>query len=152
PCPRPCPLAPARRDCPPLVHRPHDAGLVFFARMSCGAGRRSSSAHGGGVSMKYVLMFCEDEQWEKAWEAMDQAERDRGFAQVQAWLAEHADKIVHNRKLAEPHTATTVRLGDGEPIVTDGPFIEGKEAVSGYCEVEVADLDEALRMVRTWPA
>jgi hypothetical protein len=43
-----------------------------------------------------------------------------------------------------------LRLEDGEPIVTDGPFIEGEEVVSGY--VEAADLDEALRMVRTWPA
>jgi len=31
------------------------------------------------------------------------------------------------------------------------PFVEGKEVVSGYTEIEVADLDEALRMVKTWP-
>ncbi|MFE7276143.1 YciI family protein [Streptomyces sp. NPDC057623] len=35
--------------------------------------------------------------------------------------------------------------------MVDGPFVEGKEVVSGYAEIEVADLDEALRMVRTWP-
>jgi hypothetical protein len=105
-------------------------------------------------SMKYVLMFCETEQWAKAWESMDQADRDKGFGQVQEWLARYADKITHNRKLADPHTATTVRLdeGEGEPIVTDGPFVEGKEVVSGYVEVDVADLDEALRMAKTWPA
>lgn len=102
--------------------------------------------------MRYVLMFCDTPEWEKAWAAMSQAEREAGFQKVQAWLAEYADKITHNRKLAEPHSATTVRLGDGEPIVTDGPFVEGKEAVSGYCEVDVADLDEALAMVRSWPA
>jgi len=103
--------------------------------------------------MKYVLMFCETEQWEKAWEAMDQAERDRGFEQVQAWLAQYADKIIHNTTLESPQTATPVRLdGGSEPIVTDGPFVEGKEVVSGYVEVEVADLDEALRMALTWPA
>ena len=103
--------------------------------------------------MKYVLMFCETEQWEKAWEALDQAERDAGFAQVQQWLTRYADKITHNRKLADAHTATTVRLDEGgEPIITDGPFVEGKEVVSGYVEVDVADLDEALAMARTWPA
>lgn len=103
--------------------------------------------------MKYVLMFCETEQWEKDWAAMDQAEREAGFAEVQAWLTRYADKITHNRKLADAHTATTVRLGQGgEPIVTDGPFVEGKEVVSGYVEVEVADLDEALRMAGDWPA
>ncbi|HEX5879396.1 MAG TPA: hypothetical protein VF468_13955 [Actinomycetota bacterium] len=36
-------------------------------------------------------------------------------------------------------------------VGTDGPFVEGKEVVSGYAEIEVADLDEALRMVSTWP-
>ncbi len=42
----------------------------------------------------------------------------------------------------------TVRLDRGsEPLVTDGPFIEGKEVISGYTEIDVADLDEALRMV-----
>ena len=44
-----------------------------------------------------------------------------------------------------PETATTVRLDGGEPLVTDGPFVEGKEVVSGYTEIDVADLDEALR-------
>jgi hypothetical protein len=46
-------------------------------------------------------------------------------------------------------TATTVRLDvDSEPIVTDGPFVEGKEVVSGYTEVEADDLDQVLTMVR----
>jgi hypothetical protein len=102
--------------------------------------------------MKYVLMFCETEQWEKDWAAMDQAERDVGFAKVQDWLTRYADKITHNRKLAGADTATTVRLEGDNVIVTDGPFVEGKEVVSGYVEVEVADLDEALRMAKDWPA
>ncbi|GAA5044818.1 hypothetical protein HNP84_004718 [Thermocatellispora tengchongensis] len=50
------------------------------------------------------------------------------------------------------HTATTMRLDQGEPVVTDGPFLEGKEVISGFAEVEVADLDEAMRLARTWPA
>jgi hypothetical protein len=60
---------------------------------------------------------------------------------------------VETRGLAGPDQMKTVQAqDDGEPIITDGPFIEGKEVVSGYVEVEVADLDEALRMARTWPA
>jgi len=42
-----------------------------------------------------------------------------------------------------PDTATTLRLDRGEPLVTDGPFVEGKEVVSGYAEIEAADLNEA---------
>jgi hypothetical protein len=36
--------------------------------------------------------------------------------------------------------------------VVDGPFVEGKEIVSGFVEIEVADLDEALAVARAWPA
>ncbi|MGP3917780.1 YciI family protein [Nonomuraea sp. 10N515B] len=69
------------------------------------------------------------------------------------WFAAHAGKARMGGKLQPPHTATTVRLrGDAEPMITDGPFVEGKEVVSGFCEIDVEDLDEALRMVRTWPA
>ena len=102
--------------------------------------------------MRYVLLFVETEQFEKDLDAMSPADRDRAFALAGKWFADHADKIRGGSKLQGAHTATTVRLdGDGEPIITDGPFVEGKEVVSGYCEIEVANLDEALRMVRAWP-
>ena len=41
-------------------------------------------------------------------------------------------------------TATTVRVGDGQTITTDGPFAETKEALGGFYLVEAADLDEAI--------
>jgi len=102
--------------------------------------------------MKYVLLFVETEQFEKDLQAMSQTDRDRAFELAGMWFAEHADKIRGGNKLKSAHTATTVRLDRGdEPLVIDGPLVEGKEVVSGYTEVEVADLDEVLRMVRTWP-
>ncbi|GAA3446898.1 YciI family protein [Planomonospora venezuelensis] len=103
--------------------------------------------------MKYVLMFVETEQFAQDLEAMDEAGREAAFEAVGRWFAEHADKITHHTHLHPVHTATTVRLdGGAEPIVTDGPFIEGKEVVSGFAEIEVADLDEALALARSWPA
>ena len=101
--------------------------------------------------MKYVLLFVETEEFERGLEEMSPAERDRAFQRVMEWLATYSDKIVGGNKLQSPETATTVRLDGGEPVITDGPFVEGKEVVSGYTEIDVADLDEALRMVRTWP-
>lgn len=102
--------------------------------------------------MKYVLLFVETEEFVKDLEAMDPADRDRAYELVGRWLAEHADKITGGSKLQPPHTATTVRIAGGdEPVITDGPFVEGKEVVSGYSEVEAADLDEVLHMVKTWP-
>ncbi|MFI5269839.1 MAG: YciI family protein [Chloroflexota bacterium] len=50
-----------------------------------------------------------------------------------------------------PNTATTVRFSEGEPIVTDGPFAETKEAIGGYAIVDVASVAEALEMAKSWP-
>ena len=102
--------------------------------------------------MKYVLLFVETEQFERDFEAMSQADRDRAVGLVYKWMADHADKIRGGSKLQSGATATTVRLDDGsEPVITDSPFVEGKEVVSGYTEVEVDNLDQVLNMVSTWP-
>ena len=104
--------------------------------------------------MRYVLLFVDTEEFAADLEALGPAERERAYARVGEWFDTHADKIRGGNKLQAPETATTVRLDRsdrGGPVVLDGPFVEGKEVVSGYTEIEVADLDEALRMVRTWP-
>ena len=48
-------------------------------------------------------------------------------------------------------TATTVRVKDGETIITDGPFIEAKEALGGFYLIEARDLDEALQLASACP-
>jgi hypothetical protein len=48
-------------------------------------------------------------------------------------------------------TATTVRVKDGKRIVTDGPFIEAKEALGGFYLVEARDLDEAIELAAACP-
>jgi hypothetical protein len=101
--------------------------------------------------VKYVLLFVETEQFAKDMAAMSPSERERAYDRVNEWFANHADKLRGGSKLKAPETATTVRLDRGEPVITDGPFVEGKEVVSGYVEIEVADLDEALQAVKTWP-
>ncbi len=102
--------------------------------------------------MKYVLLFVDTEQFANELQAMGPAERDRAYERVNQWFADHADKIRGGSKLQSAATATTVRLDAGsEPVITDGPFVEGKEVVSGYTEVEADDLDQVLNMVSTWP-
>jgi hypothetical protein len=44
--------------------------------------------------------------------------------------------------------ATVVRFKDGEMLVTDGPYAEGKECLGGFTIVDVADLDAALEVAR----
>jgi hypothetical protein len=102
--------------------------------------------------VKYVLMFVDTEQFAAELAALDEPERERAYARVRQWFADHQDKITHHSHLMPPETATTVRLEGGQPLITDGPFVEGKEVVSGYAEIEVTDLDEALRLAASWPA
>jgi hypothetical protein len=102
--------------------------------------------------MKYLLLFCNTAEDAAAYAAKSPAELAELLGQVRSWIAEHGPKVGARGQLQPLDTATTVRfLGDGPPVVTDGPFLEGKEGVGGYCEIEAADLDEALRMAKTWP-
>jgi hypothetical protein len=101
--------------------------------------------------MKYVLMFVETEEFAADLAGMGEVERERAYVRVRQWFADHHDKITHHAHLMPSDTATTMRLDRGEPLVTDGPFVEGKEVVSGFTEIDVADLDEALRLSRSWP-
>ena len=104
-----------------------------------------------GASVKYVLLFVENEQFSRELHAMSDSERERAYARVMQWFDDNASVIRGGSKLQPADTATTVRLDAGEPVVMDGPFVEGKEVISGYTEVEVDDLDAALRLVKTWP-
>lgn len=46
--------------------------------------------------------------------------------------------------LHPPATATVLRARGDEVLITDGPYIEGKEHLGGFCIIEAADLDAAL--------
>ena len=99
--------------------------------------------------MKYVLLFVETEKFDRDLQAMSQADRDRAYELVGKWFVDHADKIRGGNKLQPAHTATTVRLDAGsEPVVNDGPFVEGKELIGGFLILEAPDLDSALAWAR----
>jgi hypothetical protein len=103
--------------------------------------------------MKYVLLFCGSQELQRKWEQATEEARSEQYTKVYRWFEENAAKLGDGNQLQPPHTATTVRFeGAGEPIVRDGPFIEGNEVIGGYTEINVADLDEALRLAKTWPA
>jgi hypothetical protein len=46
--------------------------------------------------------------------------------------------------LHPPSTATVVRDQDGDTLITDGPFVEGKEHIGGFWVIKAGDLDAAL--------
>jgi hypothetical protein len=102
--------------------------------------------------MKYVLLFCGTDEDARAFAELSPEALKERYAQVGRWFGEHKDRIGATGQLQGPDTATSVRFGaDGAAVVTDGPFLEGKEQIGGYAEIEVTDLDEALEMAKTWP-
>lgn len=60
--------------------------------------------------------------------------------------------IVKGDGLQGPHTASTVRIRDGQRLVQDGPFADTKEQLGGYFVIEVPDLDTALEWAARAPS
>jgi hypothetical protein len=63
-----------------------------------------------------------------------------------------AGVLVDSGPLQDPSNATTVRVRDGQRLVSDGPFAEIREQLGGYYVVDCADLDAALAWALTIPA
>jgi hypothetical protein len=78
-------------------------------------------------------------------EVLDKVMRD-----VRALVEEikSAGVWVFNGGLHPPTTATVVRVKGDEVLITDGPFIEGKEHIGGFLIVKAPDLDAALEWAR----
>ena len=77
-----------------------------------------------------------------------------GLREYVAFEEAHAAVLRGGHALYPTATATTVRVSDGtgDPIVSDGPYAETKEALTGYFLLECADLDEAIAIVAKFPA
>ena len=58
--------------------------------------------------------------------------------------AEKAGVLLGGEGLQPTATATTVRVRDGETLLTDGPFAETREQLGGYYLLDCKDLDEAI--------
>jgi len=97
--------------------------------------------------MKYMLLICDDETRMPSNEQLDADPvhrawqddlRRRGAERFGARLRPVAD-------------ATTVRVRDGETLVSDGPFAETKDFVGGVVLIECADLDQAIAIASGHP-
>lgn len=61
-------------------------------------------------------------------------------------------KLVSTYALQSARKSATVRVRDGKPSITDGPFTEAKEHIGGYFLIEVANREEALEVAAGWPS
>jgi hypothetical protein len=100
--------------------------------------------------MKYILAIFGDES---GWEDVSPEEMQ---AAMEPWnrfekeLADAGAKIA-GEGLQPSATATTVKIAEDDPVVTDGPFAETKEQLGGFYLLECKDLDEALEWAKRVP-
>jgi hypothetical protein len=103
--------------------------------------------------MEYMLLIYAAPGRAPAQEATEE-ERAAIFAEYGKFTqkAQDAGVLVASDPLQPPHTATTVRGGDGETLTTDGPFAETKEWLGGYYKLDVESIDEAIEWASQIPA
>jgi hypothetical protein len=93
--------------------------------------------------MQYLALIYGEEA---RWAGLSEEERN---AEMQEYMALSAADVTRGgNELDATATATTVRVRDDETLVTDGPFVELKEALGGYYVFECDSIDEAC----TWAA
>ena len=97
--------------------------------------------------MKYALLICDDESVSPT---NEEIEADPVHQTWQADLDRRRAKLTGVR-LRPVVDATTVRVRDGETLVSDGPFAETKDFVGGVVILECADLDEAIAIAAGHP-
>ena len=100
--------------------------------------------------MRFLLLIYDDES----------GSEDATPEQFAAMLAEYeaydravqeAGVFVSGEGLQPTATARTVRMRDGAPLRTDGPFAETREQLGGYYLLDCADIEEAMRWAERIP-
>lgn len=97
--------------------------------------------------MKYLLLIYMDEN------ALSETEREHCYGES-AQLAQELNLKGHYLATAPLHsvaTATSVRVRDGKPLITDGPFAETREQLGGFFLINAQNLDEAIAIAAQIP-
>jgi hypothetical protein len=107
---------------------------------------RKKGNHGDNP-MKYVLLIYLEEH------ALSETEREHCYLES-AVLAQQLNSNGQYLATAPLHsvaTATSVRVRNGKPLVTDGPFAETREQLGGFFLINAQDLDEAINIAAQIP-
>lgn len=100
--------------------------------------------------MKYMLLIYNNPSFIAA---LPDQERNAIFTDVDAIMQELTEtgELVGGEALADVTQSRTVRVRDGAPAVTDGPFIEAKEHLAGYLMVDCESPERAVEIAARWP-
>jgi hypothetical protein len=97
--------------------------------------------------MEFLALIHEDKN---GWESLSDEERQ---ATIQRYMDfARRDEVVGGAELQPTDAATTVRVRNGDRLVTDGPYAEVKEALGGLFILECDSIDEACRLAAEIPA
>jgi hypothetical protein len=112
------------------------------------AADRAAKTHEGGRMPQYMLLIYGPADRSPSPEEM--------AAEMPRWNAytedlQNAGVMKAGDALHPSESATTVRVRDGETLITDGPFAETKETLGGYYLIDVPDLDAALKYAAKMP-
>ena len=100
--------------------------------------------------MRYMLLCYDDEQaWEKVGQAALTAAMDKAVELTQELHAK--GQYVLAAPLQPASTATSVRLRNGKPFATDGPFVETREVLGGFYLIEAQSIEVAIGIASRHP-
>src|ERR671916_768294 len=101
--------------------------------------------------MQFALLIYDDEaSWANLSEEESKAIMDEWWSYTEELKKSGA--YVAGEALQPVATAKSVRVRDGEQLVTDGPFAETKEQFGGFYVIDVETLDEALEWAARIPS
>jgi hypothetical protein len=100
--------------------------------------------------MKYLLIITTNPE---IWESLSQEKRNEVFAAHDRFRTEIVEpgELCSSVALADPSNTRTVRVRDGEVVVTFGPYASAKEFLGGYCLVECETLERATELAAAIP-
>lgn len=101
---------------------------------------------------RYVFLMYDAEDWHDTVDEQGVADEFRLHEEFMAAVEAAGASVVGGEALERSSSASTVRRGEGEPLVTDGPFADTKEALGGFYVIDAPDLDVALRLAAIVPA
>lgn len=101
--------------------------------------------------MKFMLLIYHDEQ---RWNDLAESERQQIYGEYRQLREElqTGGTFLDGSQLQPANTAASIRIRDGEELVTDGPFAETHEQLGGYFLVDAQNIDEAIAVAKRIPS
>jgi hypothetical protein len=103
------------------------------------------------TTVKYMLIIYGNQE---LWDSVDPAEQQRLFEEFGAFNKKYYDtgELLGAYGVADAAATKLVRLADGQPAVTDGPYLETKEYLASWYLIDVDSEERALEIAAAMPS